>query len=146
MISGALLFAPAPPPRVTRAAAAHGVNMPGAMTLLVLVVTIRSWTSLGFTTFVPFYYIDVLHADLKDDVGDRWRFGRSVEQDLRAAGRQYEEVFTLVFDAEAQVVYIESPGLLEVRDVDGDFIEHGLQRIHLPTSHLMPLTVAPGNR
>ena len=56
-------FAPAPPPRVTRAAAAHGVNMPGAMTLLVLVVTIRSWTSLGFTTFVPFYYIDVLHAD-----------------------------------------------------------------------------------
>ena len=56
-------FAPAPPPRVVRAAAAHGVNMPGAMALLVLVVTIRSWTSLGFTTFVPFYYIDVFHAD-----------------------------------------------------------------------------------
>jgi len=33
------------------------------MALLILVVTIRSWTSLGFTTFVPFYYIDVLGAD-----------------------------------------------------------------------------------
>ena len=37
------------------AAAARGVNMPGAMAVLILVVTIRSWTSLGFTTFVPFY-------------------------------------------------------------------------------------------
>jgi FSR family fosmidomycin resistance protein-like MFS transporter len=41
----------------------HGVNMPGAMALLVLVVMIRSWTQLGFTTFVPFYYLDVLKAD-----------------------------------------------------------------------------------
>src|SRR3990170_574927 len=56
-------FAQAPAPRVARAAAAHGVNMPGAMALLILVVSIRSWTSLGFTTFVPFYYIDVLKAD-----------------------------------------------------------------------------------
>src|SRR5499426_618041 len=30
------------------AAAARGVNMPRAMTLLILVVTIRSWTTLGF--------------------------------------------------------------------------------------------------
>jgi FSR family fosmidomycin resistance protein-like MFS transporter len=37
--------------------------MPGAMALLILVVTIRSWTSLGFTTFVPFYYVDTLGAD-----------------------------------------------------------------------------------
>src|SRR2546428_11059207 len=37
--------------------------MPRAMGLLILVVTIRSWASLGFTTFVPFYYIDVLGAD-----------------------------------------------------------------------------------
>src|SRR3990167_4944468 len=56
-------FAQAPAPRVARAAAARGVNMPGAMALLILVVSIRSWTSLGFTTFVPFYYIDVLKAD-----------------------------------------------------------------------------------
>jgi len=50
-------------PRATAAAAMRGVNMPGAMALLILVVTIRSWASLGFTTFVPFYYIDELGAD-----------------------------------------------------------------------------------
>ncbi|MBI4592636.1 MAG: MFS transporter [Candidatus Rokubacteria bacterium] len=44
-------------------AAARGVNMPGAMALLILVVTVRSWTQLGFTTFVPFYYVDQLKAD-----------------------------------------------------------------------------------
>jgi FSR family fosmidomycin resistance protein-like MFS transporter len=43
--------------------AARGVNMPGAMAVLILVVTIRSWTQLGFTTFVPFYYVDYLGAD-----------------------------------------------------------------------------------
>src|SRR2546428_6871490 len=37
--------------------------MPRAMALLILVVMIRSWTTLGFTTFVPFYYIDILGAD-----------------------------------------------------------------------------------
>ena len=48
-----------------RAAAAttRGVNMPGAMALLILVVTLRSWTTLGFTTFVPFFYVDVLRQD-----------------------------------------------------------------------------------
>lgn len=59
-------------PRLSRAAApamagaagaGAGVNMPGAMVLLILVVTIRSWTQLGFTTFVPFYYVDHLGAD-----------------------------------------------------------------------------------
>lgn len=50
-------------PRATRASAAHGLNMPGAMALLILVVTIRSWASLGVTTFVPFYYIDYLKSD-----------------------------------------------------------------------------------
>ena len=33
------------------------------MALLIFVVMIRSWAALGFTTFVPFYYVDVLHAD-----------------------------------------------------------------------------------
>jgi FSR family fosmidomycin resistance protein-like MFS transporter len=42
---------------------ARGVNMPRAMALLILVVTIRSWAQLGFTTFVPFYYVDYLQAD-----------------------------------------------------------------------------------
>jgi FSR family fosmidomycin resistance protein-like MFS transporter len=50
-------------PRAARASAARGVNMPGAMALLILVVTIRSWASLGFATFVPFYYVDYLNAD-----------------------------------------------------------------------------------
>src|SRR5262245_1164044 len=50
---------------VPRAAAANarGENMPRAMALLILVVMLRSWTTLGFTTFVPFFYIDVLKQD-----------------------------------------------------------------------------------
>jgi FSR family fosmidomycin resistance protein-like MFS transporter len=40
-----------------------GTTMPGAMALLIAVVGVRSWASLGFTTFVPFYYLDTLHAD-----------------------------------------------------------------------------------
>jgi MFS transporter, FSR family, fosmidomycin resistance protein len=47
----------------TAKARAEGPNRPGAMALLVFVVTIRSWTQLGFITFVPFYYIDHLKAD-----------------------------------------------------------------------------------
>jgi FSR family fosmidomycin resistance protein-like MFS transporter len=50
-------------PRAARASAARGQNMPWAMALLIFVVMIRSWATLGFTTFVPFYYKDTLHAD-----------------------------------------------------------------------------------
>jgi FSR family fosmidomycin resistance protein-like MFS transporter len=57
-----LIASAAAPPRAA-ATAARGVNMPGAMALLILVVTLRSWTTLGFTTFVPFFYIDVLKQD-----------------------------------------------------------------------------------
>lgn len=46
-----------------RGNAAHAPTMVGAMALLVLVVAIRSWTQLGFTTFMPFYWQDVLHGD-----------------------------------------------------------------------------------
>jgi MFS transporter, FSR family, fosmidomycin resistance protein len=42
---------------------ARGENMPGAMARLILVVMLRSWTTLGFMTFVPFFYIDVLKQD-----------------------------------------------------------------------------------
>ena len=49
-------------PRAARARR-EGANMPGAMALLILVVSVRAWTSLGFTTFVPFYYLDTLKAD-----------------------------------------------------------------------------------
>jgi len=38
-------------------------TMAGAMALLVVVVMLRSWTALGLTTFVPFFYIDHLKAD-----------------------------------------------------------------------------------
>jgi len=50
-------------PRAAATAAARGVNMPGAMALLIFLVAIRSWATLGFTTFVPFYYVDYLKAD-----------------------------------------------------------------------------------
>src|ERR1700730_18347115 len=55
----------APPPAAARARAnASGARtMVGAMSLLILVVAIRSWTQLGFTTFMPFYWKDVLHGD-----------------------------------------------------------------------------------
>lgn len=50
-------------PRAATRGRAEGVTMPGAMALLILIVTVRAWTSLGFTTFVPFYYVDTLKAD-----------------------------------------------------------------------------------
>jgi FSR family fosmidomycin resistance protein-like MFS transporter len=55
----------APPPAVAaaRASAAGARTMVGAMSLLILMVAIRSWTQLGFTTFMPFYWKDVLHGD-----------------------------------------------------------------------------------
>src|SRR5438309_1054819 len=51
-----------PAAAASRPARAHGRNMTRAMAILMLVVTIRSWAQLGFTTFVPFYYIDSLGA------------------------------------------------------------------------------------
>src|SRR2546428_9394283 len=50
-------------PRAAAPASARGVNMPRAMALLIFLVAIRSWAQLGFTTFVPFYYVDYLKAD-----------------------------------------------------------------------------------
>lgn len=52
-----------PAPRAQAAPVSAPRTMVGAMTLLILVVTLRSWTQLGFTTFVPFYYLDVLKGD-----------------------------------------------------------------------------------
>jgi FSR family fosmidomycin resistance protein-like MFS transporter len=42
---------------------ARGESMRGAMALLILVVMIRAWATLGFTTFVPLYYVNHLKAD-----------------------------------------------------------------------------------
>ena len=44
-------------------ASAGGADMPKAMALLIGVTALRSWSTLGFATFVPFYYVDHLHAD-----------------------------------------------------------------------------------
>jgi len=57
------LSIPAPAASAHGAAAAGARTMRGAMGLLILMVAIRSWTQLGFTTFMPFYYLDVLHGD-----------------------------------------------------------------------------------
>lgn len=43
-------------------AQATAKSRPGAMVLLILLVTVRSWTHLGFSTYIPFYYIDYLGA------------------------------------------------------------------------------------
>jgi FSR family fosmidomycin resistance protein-like MFS transporter len=68
LVGGVLLgalpsFAVAATTAPSAKAAGQGENMPGAMALLVLVVMIRAWATLGFTTFVPFYYVDYLKAD-----------------------------------------------------------------------------------
>lgn len=52
-----------PPPRARGGAAADPRTMVGAMALLVAVVAVRSWTQLGFTTYVPFYYLETLGGD-----------------------------------------------------------------------------------
>jgi MFS transporter, FSR family, fosmidomycin resistance protein len=69
LLVGTLLLAALPmfarevtTPRALRARK-DGANMPGAMALLILVVSVRAWSTLGFTTFVPFYYVDTLKAD-----------------------------------------------------------------------------------
>jgi len=57
------LSAPAPSVARAQASATGAQTMVGAMSLLILVVAIRSWTTLGFTTFMPFYWREVLHGD-----------------------------------------------------------------------------------
>jgi len=54
-------------PRTAAARAADGASedMPGAMALLIGVVTVRSWAQLGLVTYVPFLFVDLLHADAR---------------------------------------------------------------------------------
>src|SRR6266508_999054 len=52
-----------PLPARARGATLAPKTMVGGMTLLILVVAIRSWTQLGFTTYMPFYYLEVLNGD-----------------------------------------------------------------------------------
>jgi len=58
-----MLSAPAPAAARAQASRDNAETMVGAMSLLILVVAIRSWTQLGFTTFLPFYWKEVLHGD-----------------------------------------------------------------------------------
>jgi FSR family fosmidomycin resistance protein-like MFS transporter len=55
--------AAAPVRSVAAAGPRSGVNRPGAMAVLVTVVAVRSMASTGFTTFIPFYYVDYLKSD-----------------------------------------------------------------------------------
>lgn len=57
-----MLSAPAPP-RAAGSSAAAPKTMARAMSLLILMIAVRSWTQTGFTTYVPFYYLEVLHGD-----------------------------------------------------------------------------------
>jgi len=52
-----------PMPARAQDAALAPKTMVGGMSLLVLVISIRSWTQLGFTTYMPFYYLEVLKGD-----------------------------------------------------------------------------------
>lgn len=68
LLVAALLMAVLPGLSLPLPAPAQGATlapktMVGAMTLLVLVISIRSWTQLGFTTYMPFYYLEVLKGD-----------------------------------------------------------------------------------
>ncbi len=65
------LSAPAPTVARDRASAAGAQTMVGAMSLLILVVAIRSWTQLGFTTFMPFYWEDSVHAGASMNSGSQ---------------------------------------------------------------------------
>jgi MFS transporter, FSR family, fosmidomycin resistance protein len=58
-----MLSREAAPVKAAAGARREGATMPSAMALLILVVSIRAWASFGFTTFVPFYYVDTLAAD-----------------------------------------------------------------------------------
>jgi MFS transporter, FSR family, fosmidomycin resistance protein len=68
LLVGALLMAVLPGLSLPLPARGQGATlapktMVGGMSLLVLVISIRSWTQLGFTTYMPFYYLEVLKGD-----------------------------------------------------------------------------------
>src|SRR6266850_8201380 len=52
-----------PLPARTHSATLAPKTMVGAMSLLILVIAVRSWTQIGFSTYVPFYYLEVLKGD-----------------------------------------------------------------------------------
>jgi len=63
LLAAVLPMLSAPAPARVRGVEGAPTTMAGAMALLIMVIAIRSWTQLGFTTYVPFYYIEVLKGD-----------------------------------------------------------------------------------
>lgn len=63
LLTARLSLLSAPAPVRARAGRDDRKTMLGAMSLLVLVIALRSWTQVGVTTYMPFYYIEVLHGD-----------------------------------------------------------------------------------
>lgn len=63
LLAAVLPMLSAPAPARARSATDAPRTMVKAMTLLILVVAARSWTQLGFTTYVPFYYLEILKGD-----------------------------------------------------------------------------------
>ena len=64
LLTAVLPMLSVPAPAQAKASTVSGARtMVGAMTLLIMVIAVRSWTQLGFTTYVPFYYLEVLHGD-----------------------------------------------------------------------------------
>lgn len=63
LLTAALPLLSAPPAARAQAALDRRPTMASAMGLLVFVIALRSVTQVGFTTYAPFYYIEVLHGD-----------------------------------------------------------------------------------
>ena len=64
LLAGVLPVLSGPAPTRARATAETArPTMVKAMSLLIAVIALRSWTQLGLTTYVPFYYLDVLKGD-----------------------------------------------------------------------------------
>jgi FSR family fosmidomycin resistance protein-like MFS transporter len=63
LLAAVLPMLSAPAPARARSVTTAPATMVKAMTVLILVVAVRSWTQLGFTTYVPFYYLEVLKGD-----------------------------------------------------------------------------------
>jgi len=63
LLAAVLPMLSSPAPARPRSATTAPRTMVKAMSVLILVVAARSWTQLGFTTYVPFYYLEVLGGD-----------------------------------------------------------------------------------
>jgi MFS transporter, FSR family, fosmidomycin resistance protein len=63
LLAAVLPMLSVPAPARSRSAPVAAPAMVRAMSLLIVVIAARSWTQLGFTTYVPFYYLEVMKGD-----------------------------------------------------------------------------------